>query len=153
MSPYISDDAFLPKSVNNKQKTVTLPLEEYEALINAQKVADTEMRKAKSILEKNQIEIIIRRDDYTGMLLTHGLGVVAREVMPREELWLFNSDDEVKKKLKDILEFATDHIQDRCDLKIGECNTKIEQCKRLVERVGAYNARGAMHRFFNEFRP
>lgn len=153
MSAYVRDDAFLPKSVNNKQKTVTLPLEEYEALINAQKTADAEMRKAKAILENNQIEIIIRRDDYTGMLSIHGLGVVAREVIPRKELWVFNSDDEVKKKIEDILKFATDHIQDKCDLKIVECNTKIEQCKRLVERIGRYSAKGALHRFFNEFRP
>lgn len=137
----------------SKSKTVTLPLEEYEALINAQKVADAEMRKAKSMLEKNQVEIVIRHNDYTGLLSVYGLGAVDRRVLPRDELWIFNSDDEVKKKLEETLKFATDHIQDKCDLKINECNAKIERCEELVERVRAYNARGAIHRFFNEFRP
>lgn len=151
MSPYISDDAFLPKSVNNKQKTVTLPLEEYESLVNAAKVASTEIRKAKNMLENNQIEIFIR-SDYPNISHLYNRNAVPRKIINMDELWLFSQNNEAMEKLDEILKVATNHIQNECGRKIHECNTKIEHCERLVDRFRAYSARGALHRFFNEFR-
>lgn len=40
-------------------KTVTLPIEEYEQLVNARKAADADMRKAHEIMSKHQVKVQI----------------------------------------------------------------------------------------------
>ena len=151
MSPYISDDAFLPKDVNNKQKTVTLPLEEYEHLVNAQKSADIVMRKAKSMIEKNEVQIVLHRE--RGSQINYCVSpdwVAPKLVLPLDCLRSFGKKD-ASEELEKMIDEASNHIRQECSLKLSECNTEVERCRGILNAILDYNKKGALYRFFNPF--
>ena len=133
------------------QKTVTLSLKEYDELVNAQKAADVEMRKAKAMINKRKVEIVLHRDrELYFHRLSLGYDNRLSTVFYDEPVWFFG-EGEIKDKAKEIIEQASKHIQGECETKIKECNEKTERCNEIINKLKAYNAKGAWHRFFNKF--
>ena len=151
MTPRIEDSAFLPRNVNDRQKTVTLPLDEYERLVNAQKPADAEMRKAKSMIEKSQVQIVLRRSNESWYEVGALSYFSPKAVLPLDCLRV-SGDDKVDDKVKEIIDEASNHVIAECAMKISECNITVKKCKKIMSAMDDYSKKGALYRFFNEFK-
>lgn len=116
-----------------KEKTVTLPLSEYETLVSIERVAKQKIQKAREMIDSRSIRVRVIHHDVS--FYSTGYGKV-------------NNFGDV------IIESSNEELQDNVRSLINDCindlrlSFKKGACAAIVE----YNSKGRLYRFFNKIK-
>lgn len=129
-------------------KTVTLPIEEYEELVQAQKAADSQLQKANKIIRENSIHVCLEYITYGQYMcdcVTRNIKLNTIISNTENENWKYFIE-EIENHYESEIRSLKKQINDKHDLANQYSDDRINLSNKICE----YNKKGRWYRFFNK---